>query len=62
MIRVRRGVRPARLAALVALAPLAAGAFTLESAEIKPGATIAEAQVDANQVGKATFTGNYGRK
>jgi Raf kinase inhibitor-like YbhB/YbcL family protein len=31
--------------ALLALSAFAAGAFTLESAEVKPGATIAEAQV-----------------
>jgi hypothetical protein len=63
------------VAALLPAVAFAAGSFTLSSPEIKPGATIAEAQVykgragrsppfmiNANQIGKATFTGKYGRK
>jgi hypothetical protein len=41
------------VAALLPAVALAAGSFTLSSAEIKPGATIAEAQVYKGRAGRS---------
>jgi hypothetical protein len=62
---------PALCIAWLPLTALAAGTFTLESAQVKPGAKIADADasgalvgfmLSASKLGKASFTATYGRK